>query len=89
MIITHGECGKQWTGSSRAHCAACHLTFASDAAAEKHRVGKFGVDRRCEDPATMKDKDEHAKFIPHTTPLGVIWHTAPPAGGFTFFRDED
>lgn len=43
-----------------------------------------GVGGKC-----MKDKDEHAKFIPHTTPLGVIWHTAPPAGGFTFFRDED
>lgn len=82
MIITHGECGKQWTGLSRAHCAACHLTFASDSAAEKHRVGKFGIDRRCVDPATKK-------LVPHETPYGIVWHTAPPVGGFTFHSDED
>lgn len=50
-MITHGECGKQWTGLRRAHCPACHETFNSDSAAEKHRRGAPGIDRRCLPPA--------------------------------------
>lgn len=25
----------------------CHRTFSSDTAAERHRVGRHGIDRRC------------------------------------------
>lgn len=52
-MITHGACGQTWTGLRRAHCPACHTTFNSDSAAEKHRIGKPGTDRRCADPATV------------------------------------
>jgi hypothetical protein len=49
--IFHGECGRLWTGLRRAHCPVCHETFNSDSAAETHRRGKPGVDRRCLPPA--------------------------------------
>lgn len=65
-MITHGECGKTWTGLRRAHCPACHETFNSDSAAEKHRTGKPGVDRRCADPATVG-------LVAVEQPWGTCW----------------
>jgi hypothetical protein len=53
MVITHGECGKTWTGASRAHCSGCHETFSTYGVSDRHRVGTPGVDRRCVDPATV------------------------------------
>lgn len=50
QLYTHGECGRFWSGLRRQHCPACHETFNSTWAADKHRVGAFGVDRRCLDP---------------------------------------
>jgi hypothetical protein len=62
------SCGTWWTGLGRAHCAAegCHRTFSTDSAADKHRIGKFGVDRRCTDPATVG-------LVPAAKPYGVLW----------------
>lgn len=31
----------------RNHCATCHEFFNSDASFDMHRIGEFGVDRRC------------------------------------------
>ncbi len=61
-------CGAWWTGLGRAHCAApgCHRTFSTDSAADKHRVGKFGVDRRCADPATVG-------LVAVVRPYGELW----------------
>lgn len=66
--IVHGECGQWWTGVSRAHCPApgCHRTFSGDSAAEKHRIGTPGVDRRCVDPTTVG-------LVPRQTPYGILW----------------
>lgn len=52
-VIYHGECGKSWSGARRAHCSGCHETFSTDGVADKHRIGTFGVDRRCTDPASV------------------------------------
>ena len=62
------SCGEWWTGLGRAHCATpgCHRTFSTDSAADKHRIGKFGVDRRCTDPATVG-------LVPVTKPYGTLW----------------
>jgi len=49
-LITHGECGKSWTGRARAHCSGCHETFSTYGASDKHRHGPFP--RTCGDPAT-------------------------------------
>lgn len=75
-MIMHGECGKTWTGLRRAHCPACHITFNSDSAAEKHRVGKPGIDRRCVDPATVG-------LVPVEQPWGTCWQAPGSDTRFT------
>lgn len=64
--IVHPPCGNWWTGLGRAHCAACCRTFSTDSAADKHRIGKHGADRRCADPATVG-------LVPVNKPYGVLW----------------
>jgi hypothetical protein len=51
--IVHGECGKSWSGAARAHCSGCHETFSTYLVSDRHRVGEFGVGRRCADPASV------------------------------------
>jgi hypothetical protein len=77
-MITHGACGKTWTGLRRAHCPACHETFNSDSAAEKHRVGRTGIDRRCVDPATVG-------LIGVEQPWGTCWQA--PGSDLRFTSD--
>lgn len=79
--IVHPACGQWWTGNSRAHCPACHKTFSTDSAADKHRIGKFGVDRRCVDPATVGLK-------PAAKPYGVLWQHPGPEGGLHRLRTD-
>ena len=79
-MITHGECGKTWTGLRRAHCPSCHETFNSDSAAEKHRVGKPGIDRRCVDPATVG-------LIAVQQPWGPCWQA--PGSDLRFTTNTD
>lgn len=43
------RCETTWTGLSRAHCGACHLTFNSVGAFDKHRSND-----RCLTPASLK-----------------------------------
>jgi len=71
--ITH-TCGAWWTGLGRAHCPSCHRTFSTDGAADKHRIGKHGIDRRCADPATVG-------LVAVTKPYGVLWQHPGPEDG--------
>lgn len=80
--IVHGACGKWWTGNSRAHCGACHETFSSESAANRHRVGNFGVDRRCVDPASVG-------LVAREKPWGSMWGHPAPEGGRTWGPDAD
>ncbi|MFF7142305.1 hypothetical protein ACFZB5_13785 [Streptomyces nodosus] len=73
--IRHPACGQWWTGPSRAHCAACCCTFSTDSAADKHRIGKFGIDRRCADPASVG-------LVAREKPYGVLWGFPAPDGGY-------
>lgn len=41
--LTCGGCPSTWTGLSRAHCSACHLTFTGVSAFDRHR----GADGEC------------------------------------------
>lgn len=79
-MITHGACGKSWTGVSRAHCPVCHETFNSDYAAEKHRTGKYGGDRRCLSPAD-------AGLVGVEQPWGMCWQT-PSDGAWVRSRRD-
>jgi hypothetical protein len=75
--ITHPACGNWWTGLTRAHCPACHRTFSSDSAADKHRTGKFEADRHCADPATVG-------LVARDKPFGTLWGWPTPMGGYNF-----
>lgn len=78
--ITH-TCGAWWTGTSRSHCPAegCHLTFSCDSAAAAHRIGKFGIDRRCVDPSTVG-------LVSRQMPYGLLWGWPSPEGGYEVLR---
>ena len=62
------SCGAWWTGLGRSHCAAagCHRTFSCDSAADKHRIGTFGTDRRCAHPTDVG-------LVARSKPYGDLW----------------
>jgi hypothetical protein len=68
------SCGAWWTGLTRSHCPACHRTFSVDSAADRHRKGAFGKDRRCVDPATVG-------LVAVKKPYGLLWQNPAPAEG--------
>ncbi len=41
---------KQWLENREQVCSTCHLNFATTEAGDAHRIGAFGVDRRCANP---------------------------------------
>lgn len=80
--IRHGACESWWTGPGRSHCPACCRTFSGESAADAHRKGAHGVDRRCVDPATVG-------LVARQMPFGTLWSwPAPVAGGFDVRRSS-
>lgn len=77
-IITHGKCGKQWTGKSRCHCSRCHETFSSLSAFDRHWVGAVGRDCR-------KPSEVGLLMVPG--PLGGIWSW--PSDGLPFGKEKN
>lgn len=49
------KCERKLRGQHN-HCSACGEYFNSNKAFEKHRIGAFGVDRRCATVEEMKAK---------------------------------
>ena len=43
-------------GESRNQCQGCKQYFNSIKAFERHRTGKYGVDRRCKTPEELLEK---------------------------------
>ncbi|WP_412079001.1 hypothetical protein ACLF6K_37290 [Streptomyces xanthophaeus] len=80
--IVHPGCGGWWTGPSRSHCPACCRTFSTDNAADRHRQGRFGIDRRCVDPATVG-------LVAVDKPYGVLWQNPAPDGPAWFTSSND
>lgn len=80
-LISHPKCGRSWSGLTRSHCPVCCETFSCDSAADRHRKGSFGVDRRCVDPATVG-------LVAVEKPWGRMWQNPGPAGGFGSRRDD-
>lgn len=47
-------CDAWWTGLKTAHCPACHETFTTTSAFDKHRTGEHHNDtRHCQPPAQV------------------------------------
>ena len=67
-LIVHHQCGKTWSGFRREHCPACHETFNSTFAADRHRRGEFGPDRHCVAPA-------EAGLVAVEHSWGTCWQT--------------
>ena len=82
MTTCTDECVKPTPGTKIQHCkvGGCHLTFSSTTVGDAHRVGKFGVDRRC----LTAEELEAAGF--HRNSRGV-W--VGEAGYFTRPRRSD
>jgi hypothetical protein len=59
--ITHGRCGRWWTGAERSHCGGCCETFSSLKTFEAHRKGL-----RCNDPGSVG-------LVARETPFGRLW----------------
>lgn len=52
----HGcaRCTARWTGHNTSHCGACHETFTSLSAFDKHRTGSHARSTRaCEHPVSV------------------------------------
>lgn len=49
--ITHGACGRSWTGLRTAHCGGCHETFSGVSLFDEHR-NQHGERGSCRDPRT-------------------------------------
>ena len=49
------KCNRTLTGQHN-HCSACGEYFNSNVAFEKHRIGEFGIDRRCANLYEMEEK---------------------------------
>lgn len=54
-MTTDYRCGKTYSGLRTEHCMVCHETFNSAAAGDKHRIGEFGINRRCRTPEEMRE----------------------------------
>lgn len=71
------HCGAEWSGRRIQHCTVCHETFAGTDVGDAHRIGEFGVDRRCRTVAEMRQfltKSGHPRFRPQTNPYGTrVW----------------
>jgi hypothetical protein len=63
---TCGGCDATWTGDGRAHCSACHRTFAGVGLFDRHRsmAGERGA---CADPAALRhgETGEPVMFLRH------------------------
>jgi hypothetical protein len=79
MSTTCQKCGTTWGGLSPEHCKACHQTFTSTAAGDKHRTGKHDIrtgpdSRRCRTAEEMELKGMTRNRRGHwTTGGGAEW----------------
>lgn len=63
-----------WTGEQLENkvqvCSSCHKNFGTTEAADSHRVGDFGVDRRCITP-------DQALLVPIENQFGaIVWRSS-------------
>ncbi|WP_431874524.1 hypothetical protein [Amycolatopsis sacchari] len=68
------RCGRQWTGTTQAHCPACHEHFSTAENFDLHRKGLRG---RCGDPRTMTRERRDGSVVPlfreTENAFGTVW----------------
>lgn len=79
------ECGQEFAAKGGGHCrggayGGCCRTFTSNAAADKHRIGEFSVDRRC-----VADMDDDWRPGRDGALVRVPWRLTPR--GWTPFAE--
>ena len=74
--VSHGACGKWWTGNDRSHCGACHLLFSSLSAFDRHR--RAG---QCLPPAEVG-------LVARQQSYGLLWGWPGPDGGMGAARGK-
>jgi len=59
--LTCSDCERTYSGSDRSggHCMSCHQSFSAQGGFDKHRVGQYGIDRRCLTTDEMTAKGWH------------------------------
>lgn len=79
--IRHGKCGKWWTGAQRAHCGACHETFSSLGAFDRHQTWPRGSSGSgCRRPGEVG-------LTSSARPFGELW--SYPSSDRAFNRGEE
>jgi ribosomal protein L37E len=58
LPINCASCGQRWYGIDRAHCAACHRTFAATELFDRHRV-----EDKCANPVALGMVKHHKSGI--------------------------
>jgi hypothetical protein len=72
MLLRHGVCGSVWSGAGAAHCGACHVTFSSLTAFDRHQRAADGR-LVCVAPAEVG-------LVGAERPWGVLWSLPAPVG---------
>lgn len=63
VVITCSGCGAHWTALGAAHCAACHVLFATVALFDAHRDAA-GAHGRCRPPHALATALSRHRSIP-------------------------
>ena len=85
--LTCSDCERTYSGANRSggHCMSCHQSFASQTGFDRHRIGRYGIDRRCAttDEMTAKGWSTDTRGDWRMPSTGDHWKTpaVPPAAG--------
>lgn len=55
-------CGRQWTGTTQAHCTVCHEHFSTVKNFDAHGVARHP--RKCPDPSTRTRTRRDGRVVP-------------------------
>lgn len=67
------NCEKIKPFAAWSHCSTCHESFTCDFAFDMHRIGRFGVDRRCATESEMVEKGMSLNSKGHWRTWSGVW----------------
>jgi len=68
------HCKRRYSGADKSggHCVTCHRSFRSQSGFDKHRIGRFDIDRRC------MTEDELSAVMVCSDTVNQLWRFPPP-----------